>query len=102
MDRLKDTFTVSGLLVSPTEIEKALLADPGKLIAEVCVAGVAGDRAALAKVPRAWIVLSEEGKRRGSEETIWILDAWVQRVLGCHKWLRGGYEVVDSVRLIIG
>lgn len=98
VDRAKDTLKVSGAQVSPTEVEDTLLAHPDKLIVDVCVAGVSGGRTSDEKNPRAWIVLSEEGKRRGADETIKTLDAWVKKNLSSYKWLRGGYEVVDTVR----
>ena len=61
VERTKDVLKVSGAQVSPTEIENALLAYPEKLIADVTVAGVSGGRTSDEKVPRAWVVLSEEG-----------------------------------------
>lgn len=97
MDRAKDTLKVSGVQVSPTEVEDALLAHPDKLLADVCVAGVSGGRTSDEKNPRAWIVLSEEGRRRGADATVRALDEFVRKNLSRYKWLRGGYEVVDSV-----
>ena len=99
VDRAKDTLKVSGVQVSPTEVEDTLLAHPDKLITDVCVAGVSGGRTSDEKNPRAWLVLSDEGKRRGADETIKVLDAWVKKNLSSYKWLRGGYEIVDSVRV---
>ena len=89
---------MSGAQVSPTEIENTIFAHPDKLVADVCVAGVSGGRTSDEKLPRAWLVLSDEGKRRGPEETIKALDAWVKKNLSSYKWLRGGYETVDAVR----
>lgn len=83
--------------MSPTEVEDALLAQPDKLIVDVSVAGVSGGRTSDEKNPRAWIVLSEAGKQRGAQETIKTLDDWVKENLSRYKWLRGGYEIVDSV-----
>lgn len=88
---------VSGSQVSPSEIELALRAHPDKLCADVVVAGVSGGRTADEKVPRAWVVLSEEGKRRGEAASIDSLNAWVQENLTKYKWLRGGIEIVDEV-----
>lgn len=101
VDRAKDTLKVSGAQVSPTEVENALLAQPDKLISDVSVAGVSGGRTSDEKNPRAWIVLSEAGKRRGAQETIKVLDDWSKQMLSRYKWLRGGYEVVDAVRKAI-
>lgn len=97
VDRAKDTLKVSGAQVSPTEVENTLLAHPDKLIVDVCVAGVSGGRTSDEKNPRAWIVLSDEGKQRGVEETIKTLDAWVKKNLSSYKWLRGGYETIDTI-----
>ena len=91
---------MSGAQVSPTEIENALLAYPEKLIADVTVAGVSGGRTSDEKVPRAWVVLSEEGRRRGEREVVQALNGWIQKNLSKYKWLRGGYEVVDQVRFL--
>lgn len=86
--------------MSPTEIEDCLLANPEKLIIDVSVAGVDGHgRTSDEKVPRAWIVLSKAGKRKGEKATIRTLDKWVQKSLTKYKWVRGGYEVVDEVRI---
>ena len=92
---------VSGTQVSPTEIENTLLAYPDKLVSDVTVAGVSGGRTSDEKVPRAWVVLSEEGQRRGAKEVVQTLNAWIQKNLSKYKWLRGGIEVVDEVRLHI-
>ena len=98
VERKKDTLKISGAQVSPSEIEDALHAHPDKLIADACVGGVSGGRTSDEKVPRAWIVLNDEGKRKGAEETIKALEAWVKQNLSSYKWLRGGLEVVDAVR----
>lgn len=44
VDHIKDTLKISGMHVSPVEIENTLLAYPDKLITDVCVAGVSGGR----------------------------------------------------------
>ena len=73
------------------------MAQPDDLIAEAVVAGVSGGRTADEKIPRAWIVLSEAGKKRGSTIVIKVLDAWTRKNLSRFKWLRGGIEVVSEV-----
>jgi acyl-CoA synthetase (AMP-forming)/AMP-acid ligase II len=83
--------------VSPTEIENAILSEPRKLVNDVCVAGVSGGRTADEMVPRAWIVLSDAGKKLGAEATMKELDRWCRESLSRYKWLRGGIEVVDEV-----
>ncbi|THH31193.1 hypothetical protein EUX98_g3018 [Antrodiella citrinella] len=97
VDRLKDTLKISGVQVSPTELEAVLRSHPAGLITDVSVAGVAGRRTADEKVPKAWIVLSDEGKRRGERATIQELDNWVKSSLSSYKWLRGGIEVIDEI-----
>ena len=98
MERTKDILKVSGTQVSPTEIENALLAFPERLLADVTVAGVSGGRTSVEKVPRAWVVLSEEGRRRGEKAVVQALHSWIQKNLSKYKWLRGGIEVVEEVR----
>ncbi|KAJ6515185.1 hypothetical protein C8R47DRAFT_1276472 [Mycena vitilis] len=96
-DRRKDTLKVSGIQVSPMEIEDVLLAHPAKLIGDVAVAGVSGGRTTDEKVPRAWVVLSAAGKERGVHAVIEALEIWHKESLSKYKWLRGGIEVVDEL-----
>ena len=99
--RIKDTFkTPEGRQVSPFQIEDALLSEPQGLIADVIVAGVLlglGSEDRNGKVPRAWIVLSDEGKKLGADVVIKELEVWYQKTLSNHKWLYGGIEIVDEV-----
>jgi acyl-CoA synthetase (AMP-forming)/AMP-acid ligase II len=83
--------------VAPSEIEDTMLAEPNKLIGNVAVAGVSGGRTADERVPRAWIILNDAGKRRGAEATIKLLDAYVCEHLSKYKHLRGGIEVTDTI-----
>lgn len=92
---------MSGAQVSPTEIENVLLAQPEKLIFDVTVAGVSGGRTSDEKVPRAWVVMSDEGKQRGAEAVVQALHTWIQKNLSKYKWLRGGIEVVEEVRHLL-
>jgi acyl-CoA synthetase (AMP-forming)/AMP-acid ligase II len=96
-DRAKDTLKVSGLQVSPVEIENTLLVHPDKLIIDASVAGVSGGRTLDERIPRAWVVLSPEGHKLGASATMAKLDAWVRESLSKYKWLRGGIEVVDMI-----
>jgi len=96
-DRAKDTLKISGAQVSPVEIENCLLEHPGKLISDVTVAGVSGGRTSDEKVPRAWIVLSSAGKKRGASVVIKELKSWHQQNLSKYKWLRGGIEIVEEI-----
>ena len=88
---------VSGVQVSPSELEIALTAQPDRLIEDIAVAGVSGGRTSDEKVPRAWVVLSRAGKKRGAAATIKTLEEWSQQSLTKQKWLRGGIEVVTEV-----
>jgi acyl-CoA synthetase (AMP-forming)/AMP-acid ligase II len=74
-----------------------MLQEPNKLINDVTVAGVSGGRTEDERVPRAWIVLSEAGKRQGADVTIKILEAYIKKNLSRYKHLRGGIEVIDSI-----
>jgi acyl-CoA synthetase (AMP-forming)/AMP-acid ligase II len=85
--------------VSPVEIENVLLSHPEKLITDATVAGVSGGRTSDEKVPRAWVVLSEEGKKRSTADLIKTLETWSQDSLSKYKWLRGGIEVVTEVSI---
>ncbi|KAJ3484237.1 hypothetical protein NLI96_g5759 [Meripilus lineatus] len=97
VDRAKDTLKVSGVQVSPTEIEEVIRSHPGKLVVDVSVAGVSGGRTQDEKVPRAWIVLSEAGIARGEASVAEELNSWVKKNLSPYKWLRGGLEVVQEI-----
>lgn len=96
-DRAKDTLKISGMQVSPTEIEDTLLAHPDKLIVDAAVAGVSGGRTSDEKIPRAWVVLSETGIAKGEAVAVKSLDAWAKKSLSKYKRLRGGIEVVVEV-----
>lgn len=67
---------------------------------DISVAGVSGGRTSDEKVPRAWVVLSDEGTNLGAEKTLKTLQQWVEKNLSRYKWLRGGLEVVDEVWLL--
>ncbi|KAJ3556860.1 hypothetical protein NP233_g11879 [Leucocoprinus birnbaumii] len=95
-DRAKDTLKVSGSQVSPIEIETVLLAHPDKLVSDVSVAGVRGGRTSDELLPRAWIVLSENGKKLGDMRAQEELERWHQTNLSKYKWLRGGIEIVNE------
>jgi len=97
VERAKDTLKISGVQVSPSEIEMVLLAQPDGLIQDVAVAGVSGGRTSDEKVPRVWIVLSQIGKRKGAATTIKALEEWTRQNLTKQKWPRGGFEVVTEI-----
>jgi len=79
--------------VSPMEIEDLLLAHPKKLIEDVTVAGVSGDRTLDEQV----IVLSDEGKKLGEALVRKELERWSQENPSKYKWLRGGIEIMNEI-----
>lgn len=91
---------VSGSQVSPTEIEDVMRAHPDGLITDVCVVGVTGGRTSDEKLPRAFIVLSDKGKKVGVEQTMQVMTKWVEKNLSRYKWLKGGVEVIDAVSIV--
>lgn len=86
--------------MSPMEIEDTLLAHPDKLLVDAAVAGVSGGRTADEKVPRAWVVLSEAGIRKGENAVIKAIETWANRTLSSYKRLRGGIEIVGEVNFL--
>ena len=77
-----------------------LLTEPQGLVADALVAGVTphlGSKDEKGKVPRAWIVLSDEGKKVGADVVIKELEVWYHKKLSEDKWLHGGIEIVDEV-----
>ncbi|KAG2033462.1 hypothetical protein BDR03DRAFT_1002101 [Suillus americanus] len=92
-----DTLKISGMQVSPVEIENTILAQPDELITDVSVAGVSGGRTSDERIPRAWIVLSPAGTALGEKEVVIRLNAWVQERLSRYKWLRGGIGIVETI-----
>ena len=99
LDRLKDVLKVFDHPVSPSWNENILLSEPQGLIVDVCVAGVSSEVDSQEKLPRAWVVLSEKGKRFGVENTIRELKKWHENNLNHYNRLTGGIEVVDEVSL---
>lgn len=73
------------------------MAHPEGLISDATVAGVSGGRTSDEKVPRAWVVLSPAGKKKGTAEVIKALESWHQESLSKYKWLRGGIEIVKEI-----
>ncbi|KAL5117185.1 hypothetical protein ACEQ8H_004873 [Pleosporales sp. CAS-2024a] len=98
LDRLKEMIKVKGLQVAATEVEDTLLGHPEGLVQDACVAGVDNGRGDGSWFVRAWVVLTDRGKKLGGEEEVARkLDEWVKGRLSKHKWLTGGVECVDSI-----
>lgn len=77
------------------------MAQPDGLVKDVVVAGVSGGRTSDERVPRAWVVLSQTGKKKGAAATIKALEEWSQQNLTKQKWLRGGFEMLAEVDVIV-
>jgi acyl-CoA synthetase (AMP-forming)/AMP-acid ligase II len=105
-DRNKDTLKISGMQVSPSELETFLLspssssASISSLIIDVAVAGVSTSHSSRTEdelVPRAWVVPSMAGRALGENKLKREVEKAVKEGMSKYKWLRGGVEVVDEV-----
>ena len=105
LGRIKDVFkTPAGHKVFPSQIEDALYSEPQGLVSDVVAGGVTPiprSKDERAKVPRAWVVLSDEGKKLGVEAAIKELELWCQKTLSDHIWLNGGIEILDEVCMTV-
>ena len=113
-DRAKDTLKISGMQVSPAEIESFLLSPSNphpvsSLITDVAIAGVRSTQTKNSRekrlgedelVPRAWVVPSNAGRAIGERELVRRVDECVKEGMSKYKWLRGGVEMVDEVRFL--
>ena len=100
LDRLKEMIKVKGLQVAATEVEDTLLAHPEGLVRDACVAGVDNGRGDGSLWVRAWVVLTDNGKRLSQQDLETNLKGHVEKQLGKHKWLTGGVEIVGSVSFL--
>ena len=100
VERMKEMIKVKGLQVAATEVEDLLLVHPEGLVRDACVAGVDNGRGDGSVFVRAWVVLSNAGKKEGPEVLEEKLKGWIEGRLSRHKWLTGGVEVVDSVSTV--
>lgn len=87
--------------MSPAEIEDVLHTEPTGIVSDVAVAGVVTPEARSSDElnPRAWVVLTAEGRRLDEREVRERLERWVKTNLSKYKWLRGGIQFVPEVRL---
>ncbi|KIJ34915.1 hypothetical protein M422DRAFT_782659 [Sphaerobolus stellatus SS14] len=92
-------YKVSGLQVSPTEVEDIILEDPSDIVSDAAVAGIHLPTAQTAddRVPRAWVVLTPQGKKLSEKEAEAHIISWGQKNLSKYKWLRGGIEFVSEI-----
>jgi len=105
-DRSKDTLKISGMQVSPSELESFLLSasssstSVSSLITDVAVAGVSTSHSSRTEdelVPCAWVVPSMAGRALGERELKRRVEAAVKEGMSKYKWLRGGVEIVDEI-----
>ena len=77
-----------------------LLAEPAGLVNDAAVAGVLIPEARSSDElsPRAWIVLSAQGRQLSDQDVRDRLEKWVKKNLSKYKWLRGGIQFVPEVR----
>lgn len=89
--------------VSPTEIEQVILSEPSGIVNDVAVAGVqaSGARTSDDKSPRAWVVLTVEGRQLGERAAQERLEQWTRKNLSKYKWLRGGIKFVQEVSMCL-
>ncbi|QRW11517.1 AMP binding enzyme [Ceratobasidium sp. AG-Ba] len=96
VDRLKEILKVRGFQVAPAELEGFLLDHP--LVADVGVVGLADEYSG--EVPLAFVVLSEEGKKRGKKEEAAMrkeIRKFVEDQKIKYKWLEGGIVFIDAI-----
>jgi len=89
---MKDTLKISGGLIFPSKPEIAITAQPDGLIKDVVVVGVSSDRASDEKVPRAWIVLNQDRKKKSAVTTFEAPEEWVRSLMR-RKRLGGKFGV---------
>ncbi|GJN89353.1 hypothetical protein Rhopal_002333-T1 [Rhodotorula paludigena] len=92
LDRLKELIKVKGFQVPPAELEATLLECP--LVADCAVIGVWNEQQQT-EFPRAYIVLSEQGKKQS--DAAQAIQDWMKGKVAPFKQLKGGIKLVDSV-----
>lgn len=97
LDRLREMIKVKGLQVAATEVENTLLEHPEGLVKDASVAGVDVGKGNGELGIRAWLVMTDEGTRRGEKAVARKLEHWVKGRLSRHKWITGGEETVYMV-----
>ncbi|RAH76351.1 acetyl-CoA synthetase-like protein, partial [Aspergillus japonicus CBS 114.51] len=86
VDRLKELIKVNGFQVSPTELEKGLMAHRGVVDAAVVAYKKQGS-----EFPRAFVV------RTSPSVTAEKLHAWIQERFARYKWLKGGIFFIERI-----
>ncbi|EME77268.1 uncharacterized protein MYCFIDRAFT_42475 [Pseudocercospora fijiensis CIRAD86] len=90
VDRKKELIKVNALQVAPAELEDKLLENPD--LADAAVVGIAINDE---EWPRAYVVLSEDGKKKGVKEK--DVQNWFKPRVAKHKALVGGVQFVDEI-----
>ncbi|GAA5928472.1 acyl--CoA ligase [Sporobolomyces koalae] len=91
-DRLKELIKTKGFQVAPAELEATLLECP--LVADTCVIGIYDENKA-SEFPRAYIVLSEAGKK--DQHHVDSINKWFDNRVAHYKRLKGGIRIVDTI-----
>ncbi|GAA5838857.1 hypothetical protein JCM11251_003720 [Rhodosporidiobolus azoricus] len=91
-DRLKELIKVKGFQVPPAELEATVLENPSVL--DCAVIGVYKEDEAT-EYPRAYVVLTEEGKKQADPVT--AIHSWTKEKVAHYKQLKGGIKVVDAI-----
>ncbi|GAA6060060.1 hypothetical protein JCM10212_003021 [Sporobolomyces blumeae] len=91
-DRLKELIKVKGFQCAPAELEATLLECP--LVADCCVIGVYDDAQAT-EFPRAYLVLSDAGKK--DKDHVQSINKWFDSRVAHYKRLKGGIRIIDTV-----
>ena len=79
-----------------------LLKEPSGIVSDVAVAGVQVPGASTSddKIPRAWVVLTAEGRLLDEREARERLERWMKN-LSSYKWLKGGIQFVPQVSFFV-
>lgn len=90
VDRKKELIKVNALQVAPAELEDKLLENPD--LADAAVVGITINDE---EWPRAYVVLSADGKEKGVTER--DIQNWFKPRVAKHKALVGGVKFVDEI-----
>ncbi|KPM39357.1 hypothetical protein AK830_g7191 [Neonectria ditissima] len=93
VDRIKELIKTKGFQVAPAELETHLLSHP--LVDDCAVIPIPNEMAG--EVPKAFVVLSADGKTQDKEKVVGDISRFVENSMASYKWLRGGVECVDII-----
>lgn len=92
-DRIKELIKVRGFQVAPAELEDLLLGHDA--VNDVAVIQIADEQSG--ELPRAYIVLKEEGAKGDEEQAKSDIYEWVKERVAPHKRLDGGIAFVETI-----